>query len=47
MANWSVEETNNPLLADDRNFCMVEKWSKDERKLRQATPHPPPNGLDA
>jgi hypothetical protein len=32
--NWPVEETNNPLLADDRNFCKVEKWTKDGRVER-------------
>jgi hypothetical protein len=30
MTNWSAEETDNPLLADDRNFFKVEKWSKDD-----------------
>jgi hypothetical protein len=29
MSYWSDEETDNPLLADDRNFYKVEKWSKD------------------
>ena len=29
MANWSAEEINNPLLADDRNFYKGEKWSRD------------------
>ena len=24
MADWSDEETDNPLYADDRNFCKVE-----------------------
>jgi hypothetical protein len=27
--DWSDEETDNPLLADDRNFYKVEKWTKD------------------
>ena len=27
--DWSDEETNNPLRADDRNFYKVEKWTKD------------------
>ena len=27
--DWSDEETDNPLRADDRNFYKVEKWSKD------------------
>jgi hypothetical protein len=26
---WSEEETDNPLLADDRNFYKLEKWTKD------------------
>jgi hypothetical protein len=34
MNNWSDEETNNPpLLADDRNFYKVEKWTKDGGKV--------------
>lgn len=27
--DWSDEETDNPLLADDRNFYKLEKWTKD------------------
>ena len=27
--DWSDEETDNPLRADDRNFYKVEKWTKD------------------
>ncbi len=27
--DWSDEETDNPNLADDRNFYKVEKWTKD------------------
>ena len=27
--DWSNEETENPLRADDRNFYKVEKWTKD------------------
>ena len=30
---WSNEETENPLLADDRNSYKVEKWSKDGTKV--------------
>jgi hypothetical protein len=26
MNDWSDEETNDPLLADRRNFYKVEKW---------------------
>jgi hypothetical protein len=29
MSDWSDEETNNPLYADERNFYKVEKWTKD------------------
>jgi hypothetical protein len=27
------EETDNPLLADDRNYYKVEKWTKDGTKV--------------
>ena len=30
---WPVEETDNPLYADDRNFYKVEKWTKDGSKV--------------
>jgi hypothetical protein len=30
---WPVEETDNPLHADDRNFYKVEKWTKDGTKV--------------
>lgn len=30
---WSEEETENPLLADERNFYKVEKWTKDGTKV--------------
>jgi len=33
MNNRSDEETDNPLLADDRNFYKVEKWTKDGAKV--------------
>jgi hypothetical protein len=33
--DWSNEETNDPLLAADRNFCKVEKWTKDGLKVDQ------------
>jgi hypothetical protein len=29
----SDEETDNPLLADDRNFYKVEKWTRDGTKV--------------
>jgi hypothetical protein len=28
--DWSIEETDEPLYADDRNFYKVEQWTKDE-----------------
>ncbi|HEY1749206.1 MAG TPA: hypothetical protein VGG11_20910 [Xanthobacteraceae bacterium] len=31
--DWCEEETDNPLLADDCNFCKVEKWTKDGAKV--------------
>jgi hypothetical protein len=31
--HWSDEETDNPLLADDRNYYKVEKWTKDGAKV--------------
>jgi hypothetical protein len=27
--DWSDEETDDPLYADDCNFYKVEKWTKD------------------
>ncbi|MGC1356529.1 MAG: hypothetical protein WA851_12165 [Xanthobacteraceae bacterium] len=30
---WSDEETDNSLRADDRNFYKVEKWTKDGMKI--------------
>ena len=27
--DWSDEETQDPLYADDRNFYKVEKWTKE------------------
>jgi hypothetical protein len=33
MTNWSDEETDNPLLADDRNYYKVEKRTKDGSKV--------------
>lgn len=32
-SDWSGEETDNPLLADDRNFYKVEKWTKGGTKV--------------
>jgi hypothetical protein len=35
MSKWSDEGTNEPLIADHRNFYKVEKWSRDgERSER-------------
>jgi hypothetical protein len=28
-----VEETHDPVIADDRNFYKVEKWTKDGSKV--------------
>ena len=33
MIDWSDEETDNPLIADERNFYKVEKWTKDGTKV--------------
>ena len=33
MSNQSNEETNEPLIADDRNYYKVEKWTKDGAKV--------------
>jgi hypothetical protein len=33
MSHRSGEETDNPLLADDRNYYKVEKWTKDGTKV--------------
>ena len=33
LADWSYEETDNPLSADDRNFYKIEKWNKDGTKV--------------
>jgi hypothetical protein len=29
--DWSDEETDEPLLADHRNFYKVEQWTKGRR----------------
>jgi hypothetical protein len=29
----SHEVTNDPLIADDRNFYKIEKWTKDGAKI--------------
>jgi hypothetical protein len=35
MSNWSDEETDEPLLADHRNYYKVEKWTKDDTKVER------------
>jgi hypothetical protein len=31
--DWSDEETDDPLRADDCNFYKVEKWTRDGMKV--------------
>ena len=33
MNDQSDEETDDPLLADDRNFYKVEKWTQDGMRV--------------
>jgi hypothetical protein len=33
--NWSHEETDDPLYADQRNFYKVEKWSRDGQRIEE------------
>jgi hypothetical protein len=33
MTNLPDEETSEPLIADDRNYYKVEKWTKDGAKV--------------
>jgi hypothetical protein len=33
MSNWSREQTDDPLYADDRNFYKVEAWSRDGMRI--------------
>jgi hypothetical protein len=35
MSNWPDEETDEPLIADHRNFYKVEKWTKDGTKIER------------
>ena len=35
MSNWPDEETNEPLLADHRNYYKVEKWTKDGGRVER------------
>src|SRR5690349_2996793 len=34
-ARRAAEETNDPLVADQRNFYKVEKWSKHEQRTEE------------
>jgi hypothetical protein len=39
MSNLPEEETDDPLIANDRNYYKVEKWTKDGTKVdRMLTP---------
>jgi hypothetical protein len=33
MTDWSNEETDDPLYADDRNFYKVELWTMAQRRV--------------
>jgi hypothetical protein len=33
LSEWSAEQTDDPLYADDRNFYKVEAWSRDGMRL--------------
>ena len=33
MNDWSDEETDEPLIADHRNFYKVEKWTRDGTRV--------------
>jgi hypothetical protein len=35
VSDWSDEETDEPLLADYRNFYKVEKWSRDGQRVER------------
>jgi hypothetical protein len=35
VSNWSDEETDEPLIADHRNFYKVEKWSRDGQRVTE------------
>jgi hypothetical protein len=35
VSNGPNEETNEPLLADHRNYYKVEKWTKDGSKVER------------
>ena len=42
VAKWSDEETDEPLIADHRNFYKVEKWTKDEQRIERIFRRRPP-----
>jgi hypothetical protein len=33
MSDWSDEKTDDPLVADARNFYKVEKWTRDGMRV--------------
>jgi hypothetical protein len=33
MRDWSDEQTDDPIYADDRNFHKVEAWSRDGMRI--------------
>jgi hypothetical protein len=33
MSHWSDEQTDDPRYADQRDFCKLEKWTKDGTKV--------------
>jgi hypothetical protein len=35
VTDWSAEETDNQLKADDRNFYKVEQWSRDRQRIER------------
>jgi len=35
MSKWSDEQTDEPLIADHRNYYKVEKWTKDGTKVER------------
>jgi hypothetical protein len=41
VSNQSDEETDKPLIADDRNYYKVEKWTNDGTKVDRMLLCPP------
>jgi hypothetical protein len=33
VSDWSDQEAHDPFYADERNFCKVEKWTRDGTKV--------------